>query len=141
MLAIRASVRWVAKHLTNEAIRRRYGADRSILLRYEQLIEDPRGTVEAVAKLVGQPSPVVDLARGVRIRVPEVHGPDGSKRQRFVTNEVVLRLDTRWQQELHLVDRFLVTLLTYPLLRRYGYPIRTPRRRVAAERRTAPPKR
>jgi hypothetical protein len=141
LLAIRASVRWAAKHLTNEAIRRRYGADRSILLRYEQLIEDPRGTVEAVAKLVGQPSPVVDLARGVRIRVPEVHGPDGSKRQRFVTNEVVLQLDTRWQQELHPVDRFLVTLLTYPLLRRYGYPIRTPRRRVAAERRTALPKR
>ncbi len=141
LLAIRASVRWVAKHLTNEAIRRRYGANRSILLRYEQLIEDPRGTVEAVAKLVGQPSPVVELARGVPIPVPEVHGPDGSKRRRFVSNEVVLQLDTRWQQELNPVDRFLVTLLTYPLLRRYGYPIRTPRRRDASERRTALPER
>ncbi len=141
LLAVRAAIRWLAKHLTNEAIRRRYGPDRSILLRYEELIEDPRGTVEAVAKLVGQPSPVVDLAPGVPIGVPEVHGPDGSKRRRFVPNEVVLQLDTRWQQELHPVDRFLVTLLTYPLLRRYGYPIRTPRRRDPAELRGAGPKR
>jgi hypothetical protein len=141
VLAVRAAVRWVAKHLTNEAIRRRYGPDRSIVLRYEHLIEDPRGTVEAVAKLVGQPSPVVDLAPGVPITVPEVHGPDGSKRRRFVTNEVVLKLDTRWQRELHPVDRFLVTLVTYPLLRRYGYPIRTPRPQDPAERRTALPER
>jgi hypothetical protein len=129
LLAARAAIRWVAKHVTNEAIRRRYGPDRSIVLRYEELIEDPRGIVEAVAKLVGQPSPVVDLAPGVPIHVPEVHGPDGSKRLRFVTTQVVLQLDTRWQQELSSVDRFLVTLLTYPLLRRYGYPIRTPHRR------------
>ena len=123
-VSVRAAMRWVAKHLTNEAIRRRYGPDRSILLRYEQLIEDPRGTVDAVAKLVGLPSPVVNLAPGVPIHVPEMHGPDGSKRKRFVTTEVLLQLDTRWQRELHPVDRFLVTLLTFPLLRRYGYPIR-----------------
>ena len=137
LLAARAAIRWVTKHVTNEAIRRRYGPDRSIVLRYEELIEDPRGIVEAVAKLVGQPSPVVDLAPGVPIHVPEVHGPDGSKRLRFVTTQVVLQLDTRWQQELSSVDRFLVTLLTYPLLRRYGYPIRTPHRRNPAEPRGA----
>ncbi len=129
LLAMRVATRWVAKHLTNEVIRRRYGPDRSILLRYEDVIEDPRAAVEAVAKLVGQPSPVVHLAPGVPIHVPEVHGPDGSKRKRFVTTEVVLQLDTRWQRELHPVDRFLVTLLTFPLVRRYGYPIRTPGRR------------
>ena len=138
LLAARGALRWVAKHLTNEAIRRRYGPDRSIVLRYEELIEDPRGIVEAVAKLVGQPSPVVNLAPGVPIRVPEVHGPDGSKRRRFVTNEIVLQLDTRWQQELNPVDRFLVTLLTFPLLRRYGYPIRTPRQPDPAERPASP---
>lgn len=140
-LALRAAMRWVAKHLTNEAIRRRYGSERSILLRYEQLVEDPRGTVDAVAKLVGLPSPVVDLAPGVPIRVPEVHGPDGSKRRRFVTTEVVLQLDTRWQKELHPLDRFLVTLLTYPLLRRYGYPIRTRREDTLPQRREALPNR
>jgi hypothetical protein len=138
LMAVRAAIRWVAKHVTNEAIRRRYGPDRSIVLRYEDLVEDPRNTVEAVAKLVGQPSPVVDLTPGVPIPVPEVHGPDGSKRLRFVTNEVVVQLDTRWQRELHPVDRFLVTLLTYPLLRRYGYPVRTPRPQDPAVRAATP---
>ena len=138
LLAVRAAIRWVIKHVTNEAIRRRYGPDRSIMLRYEDLVEDPRSTVEAVAKLVGQPSPVVDLTPGVPIPVPEVHGPDGSKRLRFVSNEVVVQPDTRWQQELHPVDRFLVTLLTYPLLRRYGYRIRTPRPQDPAAAAAAP---
>jgi len=133
-VAVRGAMRWVAKHLTNEAIRRRYGAERSILLRYEQLIGDPRGTIDAVAKLVGLPSPVMDFAPGVPIRVPEVHGPDGSKRRRFVPTEIVLRLDSRWQRELDPIDRFLVTVLTYPLLRRYGYPIRTRRREAEPER-------
>ena len=54
-----------------------------------------------------------------------------------LATEVVLQLDTRWQQELSPVDRFLVTLLTYPLLRRYGYPIRTSHSRYPAEPRGA----
>ncbi len=124
LLAVRAAARWVAKHLTNEAIRRRYGPDRSILVRYEQLIEDPRAVVETVAKLVGRPTPAAELAAGIPIAVPEVHGPDGSRRRRFETTEVVLRLDTRWQREMGALDRGLVTLLTLPLLRRYGYPVR-----------------
>jgi hypothetical protein len=117
----------VAKHLTNEALRRRYGPDRSIVLHYERLIEDPRSVVEEVAKSVGLAAPAIELSPGVPIEVPEVHGPDGSKRRRFVPTQIVLRLDTRWQAELDPVDRFLVTAVTFPLLLRYGYPLRTPR--------------
>ncbi|HZD80677.1 MAG TPA: sulfotransferase [Actinomycetota bacterium] len=127
LLALRGAVRWVAKHLTNEALRRRYGPDRSIVLHYERLIEDPRSVVEEVAKTVGLAAPAIELSPGVPIEVPEVHGPDGSKRRRFVPTQIVLRLDTRWQAELDPVDRFLVTAVTFPLLLRYGYPLRTPR--------------
>ena len=57
--------------------------------------------------------------------IPEVHGPDGSSRQKFTPTQVVLRVDNRWRSELHPFDRVLMTFLTFPFLRRYGYPIRT----------------
>jgi sulfotransferase family protein len=131
--AIRGAARWVAKHVTNEVLLRRYGPGRSVVVHYERLIEDPRSVVDAVAKIVGMPSPAVELAPGVAIPVPEVHGPEGSLRRRFETSEVVLRLDTRWKRELDPVDRVLVTALTLPLLLRYGYPVRTGGRRVASD--------
>ncbi|HXF36430.1 MAG TPA: sulfotransferase [Actinomycetota bacterium] len=123
-LAVRGAARWTAKHLANEALRRRSGPERSIALRYEDLIAHPADAVESVAKLVGLPSPLERLAPGVPIPVPEVHGPDGSRRRRFETDRVVLELDTRWHRELDPVDRRLITALTFPLLRRYGYPAR-----------------
>jgi hypothetical protein len=123
-LAVRGAARWTAKHLANEALRRRSGPERSIALRYEDVITHPADAVEAVAKLVGLPSPLERLAPGVPIAVPEVHGPDGSRRRRFETDHIVLELDTRWHRELDPADRRLVTALTFPLLRRYGYPAR-----------------
>lgn len=136
-MAVRGAMRWVAKHATNEALRRRYGPDRSIVVRYERLVRDPRAVVDEVAKLLGLPSPALELAPGVPIPVPEAHGPDGSKRRRFETSEVVLRLDTRWERELHPVDRLLVTLITLPLLIRYRYPIRARRPRALGARAVA----
>jgi hypothetical protein len=130
LVAIRGAARWVAKHLTNEVLLRRYGPARSVVVRYERLIEDPRGVVDEVAKVVGLPSPAIELAPGVPISVPEVHGPEGSLRRRFETSDVVLRLDTRWERELGALDRIVITALTLPLLLRYRYPIRTRGRRV-----------
>jgi len=127
-LAVRGSLRWVAKHLANEALLRRAGPDRSLAIRYEDLVTDPRTAVEAVAKLAGMPAPAERLAPGVPIPVPEVHGPEGSRRRRFEAPEIVVELDARWHRELAPVDRWLVTVLTYPLLRRYGYPVRVPAR-------------
>ncbi|HXF73002.1 MAG TPA: sulfotransferase, partial [Actinomycetota bacterium] len=123
-LAVRGAVRWVAKHLANEALRRRVGPERSIAIRYEDLVQDPQGTVEAVAKLTGSAVPLAPLGPGAPIPVPEVHEPEGSRRRRFEPAEIVLELDTRWHRELGRLDRWLVTALTFPLLRSYGYPVR-----------------
>ena len=84
----------------------------------------PNLALAVACSMLGEPEPAGDLQSGVPFRVPEVHGPDGSSVQRFVTTEVVLRVDDRWIGDLHPADRALMTFLTYPLLRRYGYPIR-----------------
>lgn len=114
---------WVSSHLAAEAIRRRYGRERSLVVRYERLIEAPRQTLEAVSRLVGVSPPKAELPPGVPFELPMAHGPDGNGR--FRETKVVLEIDDRWERELHGFDRLLVTVLAYPLLRRYGYPIRT----------------
>ena len=116
---------WTLRQLTFDALRRRYGDERSLVVIYERLMENPNLALADACRMLGEPEPAGDLQSGVPFQVPEVHGPDGSSVQRFVTTEVVLRVDDRWLSDLHSADRAMMTFLTYPLLRRYGYPIRT----------------
>lgn len=115
------AVYWMLRQITFDSIRRRYGPDRSLLVIYEQLMEDPNQVLEAACRLLGEDIPADKLQLGVPLQMPEVHGPDGSGR--FSPTQVVLRADDRWRRELHLFDRLLMTFLTFPFLLRYGYPI------------------
>lgn len=123
----RMAVYWTLRQLTFDAIRRRYGKERSFVVVYERLMENPNLALRTACRLLGQPEPTGELLPGVPLAVPEVHGPDGSSLQRFQSTQVVLREDDQWQNELHPFDRVQMTLLTLPLLLRYGYPIRAKR--------------
>jgi hypothetical protein len=46
---------------------------------------------------------------------------------RFKTGAVELKLDDRWLRQMPAPARLAVTATTLPLLRRFGFPIRTPR--------------
>ena len=106
-------------------IRRRYGEERSFVVLYERLMEDPNPALRAACRMLGEREPEGELQLGVPLEMPEVHGPDGNGK--LAPTEVVLTVDNRWQSELHPFDRVLMTLLTFPFLRHYGYPIRTKR--------------
>ena len=116
---------WMLRQLTFDAIRRRYGKKRSFIVIYERLMEDPNPALRTACRLLGEPEPAAELQPGIPLPMAEVHGPDGSSKQRFKPTQVVLREDNRWQSELHPFDRVLMTFLTFPFLLRYGYSIRT----------------
>jgi hypothetical protein len=124
LISARIAGRWVLKLVTNAAVRRRFGRDRSLFVRYEDLVADPNGTVQEVAKLLGLQAPIERLVANVPITVPEVHGPDGNLQQKFVGSAITLRLDEAWRERLPPADRALITLITFPLLLRHGYAIR-----------------
>ena len=120
---VQTTLHWVVTQLAAEAVRRRYGESRSIMIRYEDFADDPGPVLASVAGLVGV-GPPDSIDAGTPIQVGVGHGPDGNGR--FSTTAVVVRRDDAWTTELHPVDRAIATLIAYPLLRRYRFPVRIP---------------
>lgn len=104
--------RWVEYHLALEWLERR--VPRSVRLRYEDLVADPEATVARVAELTGAPR--LPSRLGGR---PPGHSVAGNP-VRFAGPQPI-RPDMAWVDEMAPDERRLVTVVTAPLLARYGY--------------------
>lgn len=109
------ALRWVLTNTAAEAVRRGHG-DHAIRVRYEDLAADPMGWADAVAALV-PPHGVTTIPWGGD-GAGHIVGGNPLRRQQTV----VVREDRAWQQELDERARRLVSALTFPVRRRYGYP-------------------
>lgn len=91
-------------------------------LRYEDLVDDAAGVVRRAWHELDLPGagelPMIDRTT---IELHPTHSVAGNP-MRFHTGRTTLRPDTAWMQEMNDRDRRLVTALTYPLLRYWGYP-------------------
>ncbi len=93
-----------------------------MVVRYEDLLRDPRGTVARVLRFAGRP----DLTRSLaHLTVDSIqlgpHHTVAGNPMRFQTGRVELRVDEAWRAAMPARDRDLVTRLTSTLRRRYGY--------------------
>jgi hypothetical protein len=113
---------WMESCLGAELLRRRVPADRWHVLRYEDFVADPRGTVEEVLRFVGVPgrAPFVD---GTTVRLEANHTLAGNP-DRFRTGVVRITEDDEWKSRMPVRDRALTSAACLPLLHRYGYPLR-----------------
>jgi hypothetical protein len=109
------------QHRAAEAVRE--ASSGGVLVRYEDWVEAFAGVTRDLATRAGAsaPSPPV---QGERAELRTGHAPRGDGGQR--AGSVVIRRDDRWLHEMHPVDRLVTTAITSPLLRRYGYSVRTP---------------
>lgn len=113
--------RWLARHLTSLALWAR--KDHHISIRYEDLAQTPLETVRRILDMVGMEGaedPFVDEAT---VQFGETH-PAWGNPIRMKEEEVPIRLDEAWRENLPASDRRLVTALTFPELLRHGYPLR-----------------
>jgi hypothetical protein len=120
--AHRSAAQWSALQLEMAAISGLGGVP-SARLRYEEFVADPVGTlVEATASL-GLPLSAADLpaVEDGHVLLGASHGLSGNP-GRFRSGPIELRRDDRWTTEMPTSDRAVVTAMTLPLLRRYGYP-------------------
>ncbi len=116
----RTALRWVTDNLGFEALARRVP---TLRLRYEDLLADPRASLESVLGLCEIDPAEVDFGfldgRRATVSAPG-HSVAGNP-LRFGSRDLTLRLDDAWRTELTAGRRRLVTGLTAPLLAAYGY--------------------
>ena len=87
-------------------------------------MEEPRRAVEDILGMLGEDAHPHRLPFvGEReVELGANHTPSGNP-NRFWSGPVRLHLDDEWAHRMRLRDKTLVTLLTLPLLVRYGYPV------------------
>ncbi|MEZ5333405.1 MAG: sulfotransferase [Thermoanaerobaculia bacterium] len=118
--------RWTYTNLLAEAAGRRLGACRRV--RYEDLVADPRGTLAALVRWVDPQAGEGTLpVTGSRARFDRTTHTLAGNPMRFESGPVEIRADDAWRRDLPRTSRGIVTALTWPLLRRYGYPLRVAR--------------
>ncbi|GES18542.1 sulfotransferase [Acrocarpospora pleiomorpha] len=93
---------------------------RYLLVRYEDLIQDPARWLRAAAGLAGITDPDLPLIGDSTVKMSPTHTVAGNV-GRHHSGEIELRLDSEWSNALPPAKRVLVECATYPLRDRYGY--------------------
>jgi hypothetical protein len=119
--ALYSTFSWMGWNLAAEALRRRHDRERSMLLRYEDFVADPRAAIQSMAALV-RVSPARVPIEGKRTALLAPNHTVSGNPSRFTTGSVELRMDDEWMARQRARDRALVTAVALPLLRRYDYP-------------------
>jgi hypothetical protein len=117
---LKSSLRWDVWNTLTEALWRGC-PERRLLLRYEDFVERPRQAVGKILGMLGEEPPRLPFVEERSVELGISHTVSGNP-NRFQTGVVKLRPDDEWISRMRSRDRRLVTLLTLPLLARYGYP-------------------
>jgi hypothetical protein len=97
---------------------------RVMRLRYEDLVAEPEHATRRVAEFAGLPEqdsyPVLTAGASHWARLDSAHSVSGNP-LRFATGMVPISSDDQWRTSMPTARRRAVTVLTLPLLARYGY--------------------
>lgn len=118
---LKVVARWTADNELFDLLRAL--GTRVLVVRYEDLVADPRAALLRIARHAGLSTGADDLAflatdGGVDLR--PTHTVAGNP-MRFTSGRIVLRRDDAWRQALSTSRRRAVTALTMPIRVRFGY--------------------
>jgi hypothetical protein len=118
----RSAAQWSALQLEVEAIGR-FGGAPSTRVRYEDVVGDPVGTLVQASAALGLELAPADLPTVTEAGVvlSPSHGLSGNP-GRFRSGALPLRRDDGWLTAMPAASKAVVTALTLPLLKKYGYP-------------------
>jgi hypothetical protein len=122
MNAFQAAARWMTHNAMLELLGR---ATSVVRLRYEDLLTDPRAELTRMLTALGM-APGGDAFSFIgdsAVRLRPNHTVMGNP-MRMQHGEVPLKVDDAWRSSMSARARALVTAMTWPLLLRYGYPMR-----------------
>ena len=114
------SLRWLTYNLFVHLLKR-FGVPR-VLVRYESLVSSPSHQLQRIVEAAGETLGPGDLSF-LDIETVElgVHHTVAGNPMRFSRGRIPLRLDEEWKTKLEKRQQRLISLLTWPLMWRYGY--------------------
>jgi hypothetical protein len=95
--------------------------DRYLRLRYEDLVREPESAVRSVLSFVSEEPAKLPFVSDRSVDLAATHTVAGNP-SRFRTGVVEIRPDDEWLSRLEPRARAIVEAISFPLLRRYGYP-------------------
>jgi hypothetical protein len=119
--AVKSSLLWDAWNVSSEALWRG-STGRYLRLRYEDFVVEPRRAVGEILDMLDEDAGQLPFVGERDVELGAGHTVAGNP-NRFCKGLVRLRRDDEWVSRMKSRDRTLVTLLTLPLLARYGYPV------------------
>jgi len=117
-----SAFQWAVGNLGADAVRRKHGRSRSMLVRYEDFVRQPRSIVERITDMVGVSPESTPFVSDTSVRLGVHHTVSGNP-IRFNTGTVDLIEDNRWLAGLSQLDRAVTTALTLPQMLAYHYPV------------------
>lgn len=117
-----SSILWNTAHITTGVVGRR--APRLLRVRYEDFVAAPSRTINRILDDLETPRRAEDAAHvdgtSVRLGVDHLIASNPNRSRRGL---VELREDDAWRREMPPLRQWIVTAMTLPLLRRYGYQV------------------
>lgn len=115
----RSATDWL---IWNTTIRRLFGRGSNpyMMLRYEDLIQDPTGSIERVLEIADEQAADISHVRSHEVVLAGNHTVSGNP-GRFQTGKITLALDEAWRRDMSDKDRRTVERITRPARESFGY--------------------
>jgi len=112
--------RWLLKRnlFTELLTKRKYNYLR---IRYEDLINNPGQLLKSIFLFTKTKIPKLSFIEKGFLNINKISHTVSGNSIRFQRGKVRLQMDNSWKKEMSKIDKFLVTVITWPFLLRYGY--------------------
>lgn len=111
---------WNLMNLEAERVSKTQPIHKRLFLAYETFTANPRAALRQIGEFVQEPCDHLPFTDDYTAVLGVNHVVHGNK-SRFQSGEVKIISDQAWRNELTLTERMMAQLLTFPMMRRYGY--------------------
>ena len=118
-----SALTWLDQNLRAEILGKLFPQN-YLKLKYEDFVQEPEKTFSSILNLVGEKTTQSPFKNGHTIYLKTDHSVAGNP-VRFKSGTVDLFLDEEWKKSMTAREKKIVTSITWPLLNRYGYKIRS----------------
>jgi hypothetical protein len=110
---------WDFTNLLAESSRRVH--PRYLRVRYEDLVRDPRKSIDAICRLSEAGAPDLTFLHERTADLRRITHTMSGNPSRFTAGRTELKPDQEWKTSMRVSHKIAATLLSFPLLVRYGY--------------------